>query len=945
MKFKIIGKLGEKKDSISKGLKRDRVFVKRDDLIRAFDRKYAFFQEQVTEDSGLPCVLSYYGIGGVGKTSTLRELQKRIDEDNSALHVDVDFQHGGANVGAFERNAKKQLADRYGFKFPMYELAQFVLAKRIGERASKGDKKEVESPSLADDILELGCEIPAIKLAEFLFNAAKSGIALAKRLMENRKEYVERIESSSIMELDAMLPELFRIELEENLDKSEKPLVVFMDTFEKVESVEWLKGGVDKNGIDWDECALMSTPKVFWIIAGRNELEWAKEDAGFEEILEQVSISEFSKDVSISFLKTNGVVDALCETLYDVSGGVPIYLNLCLDQYNHLIELGETPSAKDFGSSKKDLVNYYLRGFSDDLKAITYLLALLGRWRDDMFEVISRGLVRGKHITNAAKDLYQDMLSQSFVVRDVSHDGYYMHALVSEVILESRDLKHKDKVLDEYATSFVLHEKNSGIEKTDLPRYAFYVGWEVDYYIRKSIREKDNKDLEIHMHLFHLYGRTLGRENYDAIFKSLYEYARKFPESDLLARVLENKASNLDDFGDVEEAYRCYCEVNSFSDKLDDFDRSWVKEKFAYFCMKENRYAEAAELFAELIDCERIHQEKQAKKIKESDNDLDDQDEEDDYEWYLMSEAEENMFGDGTPKEYKGFWEGADEEDEEDEYEGELDLDDDEEDDAELDLGDDEDEDECSKPSVDENLDGSNDHWAKLYKEFEMDYSLRGKDTITEDEYEYTRCLIVANFRLNNFEKVLEYALPLFKNAPQSSIYEFDLYDMVADAYEKNGQYVECAEYLMREYFYYKKHYGNVDIADEQDEKISLKLAESLVRIGEVDGVDELIRDLGVDKYWDFPGMDYDEIFKGLERRLNIYTSAGLLQEWMKYLNDRTPDSEDALESESEDFQHFYIKLLDAQIETLEQLGKMEEAKSLKEKRNKEYDEMLLYLD
>ena len=373
-----------------------RVFTDREEPRKAFWKCYDQFKEnmlKVVPNERKPKVLVYYGVGGIGKSSLLRQLIKEMDEAATAksigqpLHVYFDFNLKQEPRAVLEA-LRNKLSDDYGFTFPRFDEGCYVYAKKIGENR---DRPEVKSFIERSETLRFAFEavedIPIVGSASLLARLADRAIAAFRNMKVKNREELKNIESKSAEELLDELPVLFARDIDMNMGDKDEPLVIFLDTYERLVNEMatigfplnndlWLRGDKDyKNGL------IVNAPRVFWVIAGREELKWQD----WKDLLEQQRLGDLSETDAKNFLQHAGIEDAeLLDGIYKLTNGTPVYLDLCVDTFLSLIGKGKVPRIEDFGNNIDTLIERFVRYMDDLRQEMVSMLSCLGVWSDEM---------------------------------------------------------------------------------------------------------------------------------------------------------------------------------------------------------------------------------------------------------------------------------------------------------------------------------------------------------------------------------------------------------------------------------------------------------------------------------------------------------------------------------------------------------------------------------
>ena len=416
-------------------LKASRIFTDREEPRAAFWQQYRRLEGEIAQEEANVHVLTYYGIGGIGKSSLLKKIMEEMDErveDPLYVYFDFNLQQECRHVLDALKN---KLAESCKFEFPLYELGAYIYAKKVGENPDAPEVKPLLKKSPAVEfLLNIAGEIPVVGSATKILDLAEKGVAAFRGYLQEHRKELRQIEYMEPEELYDYLPTLFAEDLTHAMEKHDAPLVILLDTYERLVN-EMSSTGEPLSKDVWlrgEDGLAQNVPGVLWVIAGREKLKWERFDSEWKEALEQHLLGSLSSQDSDRFLLEAGVADAaLRSELYDLTMGTPVYLDLCVDQYRRLVERGTEPRAEMFGRDTFDLIERFARYMDDAQKDIVYVLSCMGHWNDGEIAAIARQVIPGFSITT-----YEKVKGLSFITQ--SDDGdYNIHQTVGEVLLES----------------------------------------------------------------------------------------------------------------------------------------------------------------------------------------------------------------------------------------------------------------------------------------------------------------------------------------------------------------------------------------------------------------------------------------------------------------------------------------------------------------------------
>ena len=367
--------------------KATKIFTDREEPRATFWKNYKHFKQEMQSDGEIR-VLAYYGIGGIGKSSLLNRLQEEIEEkivQPKYVYFDFNIAQDLRSVLDYIRG---QLVKKYNFKFSLYDLGIYSYAQKIGENIKAPEIQGFidKSPLLACAVEAVG-SIPVAGIAIQLLKAADKGVAFIRNVVNDHKRELSEIEYKKPAELYDYLPYLFAQDIADNLDNSDEPLLIFLDTYERLVN-EMSPFGEPLNNDLWlrgEEGLIQNIPNVMWIIAGREKLKWEHFDSDWHDALEQHILGNLSHSDADNFLRIAGISESkLRHDIYVLTNGTPVYLDLCVDRYVSLNKRHEDISISDFGKNVYSLVERFARYLDDSRKDIVYMLSCLMIWNEYM---------------------------------------------------------------------------------------------------------------------------------------------------------------------------------------------------------------------------------------------------------------------------------------------------------------------------------------------------------------------------------------------------------------------------------------------------------------------------------------------------------------------------------------------------------------------------------
>lgn len=399
-------------------------------------------------------VLTYYGVGGIGKTSLLKKLGREMDEKLEKGELDHTF-------FSFEGKASKEeflytlsrnmiLSFKGKLEFPLFEAAVLRIAGEQGKDVSQFEKKVKES-LLGNPLLDtaisvggkflpfLGTAKTAAKILEYLFGLAGKSWDEKKIINgEYGEDYLE-LKSLSSDELGRRLQEYFVMDVFDSFSERDKPYVVFLDGYENIVSL-LSDGEMSRVQDEWiyrPMTGLINIPNILWVIAGREKLNWNSEDLPDEH---QHRVGDLSKTDCCDFFEKASIPENLRLPLYKLTNGTPVFMDLCVKTYRSFIKRGMVPGIEDFGRDTNELAKRYLRDMDREEQALMVMFA----WFPNVFDMEMVNGVLEKLRYGAFRLLVNDLLKLSLFER-VS-DGYRLHETFRRVTREFAGRENADEV-------------------------------------------------------------------------------------------------------------------------------------------------------------------------------------------------------------------------------------------------------------------------------------------------------------------------------------------------------------------------------------------------------------------------------------------------------------------------------------------------------------------
>ncbi len=492
-----------KKIRRNKIIKANKIFTDRELPRDVFHEEYKGLSEAIkNQEESDPKIITYYGIGGIGKSTLLKQLQIEMKEKyQNHKYALIDLEHTQNPVEILEK-LRNKLNTEYQVQFPIFDIALYVYKTKRGEKIEiDTEDNAFEANAFLSSIVDIAASIPLVGSVASTIVPISNVITEVKNRKTHRAVELFEIENTdeSAEDLLKLLPEIFSNDLAEYTEILKEPLVLFLDTYEKLVN-EQSSIGEPLNADLWlrgDLGLVLLIPNVLWVIAGREKIKWDTIDTDWKDNLNQHLLGELSEQDAFMFLDHAGIKDAkLQKEIYKVTHGTPVYLDICVDNYFALISQQKTPTIDEIGNTYQRLIQSFIKYANDDLKDLLFVVSLINSWDESYLGDLATDVIGNVAFTTISK-----LKDYSFISTD-DNITYKMHEIVKkelalacpEIILTKTCVYHKAYLKKAYDDS-----NNYDFKMTLLKQQLDFIeivlkaeGEIIDYfnrYIRASIFE------------------------------------------------------------------------------------------------------------------------------------------------------------------------------------------------------------------------------------------------------------------------------------------------------------------------------------------------------------------------------------------------------------------------------------------------------------------------
>lgn len=460
------------------------VFTNRTDEVAAFGRSLdglhqaldlAEISPVVDRVQGRRNVLTFYGVGGIGKTTLSHELERRLladaqsedQKDVVSVRVDVS-EEGASDIEGLLLRLRAGLG-QLGNRWPAFDLAlasywarahpgeslqEFLDASPTLRRAARGVGLSEQIAATVQQVVpgDLGGLAGLAHRAALVAYRAIRERVREGRLLSECELFAELVEADADYETLSYFPYLLAWDLERQPRRGRpgrRPrVVVFLDTFEV------FGGWTDRTAERLLQRCVYLMPNVLFVITGRNRIDWADGSASGELDFagsECWPNLHFSNDTSeprqhlVGYLSDSDADSYLREALTRdgepamsaavreriISGGqgLPLYLDLSVSHFVELLARGGQPSVDDFGGSFTAVATRSIRDLPREERDLVRTAALIDRVDAELLRAGQPSLPDG----SVAR-----FLRRPFLTHDDAYElPYALHAALRHAIREA----------------------------------------------------------------------------------------------------------------------------------------------------------------------------------------------------------------------------------------------------------------------------------------------------------------------------------------------------------------------------------------------------------------------------------------------------------------------------------------------------------------------------
>jgi aminoglycoside phosphotransferase (APT) family kinase protein/tetratricopeptide (TPR) repeat protein len=290
------------------------------------------FAAELTRIGAGPRVFNVTGVGGIGKSRLLRELEDRARPQFRTAVIDLQ-------VPALRRqdDALAVLRGQLGRQhvdFDRFDIAYAVLWQRLHPhlRLSKEELSFVEYSSILGDILDHFSPVPVFGTAMGLVKLFERGSTDVRRRRRIRRDpTLQALDGLPNGELSDAVTYLFAEDLREA--SASKQSVIIVDSYDALVPTPAYSGRAQLADA-WLRDLAGQLDRALVVIASRERLLWEIYDPDWASAITVSALDGLPMAARLELLQAGGMSDpAERQLIADASAGLPFYLHLAVDTH------------------------------------------------------------------------------------------------------------------------------------------------------------------------------------------------------------------------------------------------------------------------------------------------------------------------------------------------------------------------------------------------------------------------------------------------------------------------------------------------------------------------------------------------------------------------------------------------------------------------------------
>lgn len=414
------------------------------------DRKEprAVFRDSIAEFDEVPRrIINYYGKGGVGKTTLLRNI---VLESGSvyAEYKKKSITNIFVSLDAFEYSNPVNIltAIRNGIKGDC-TLFDYAMTQYYAKARMTIDEIKNKNKFISDTVMSMLNEVASIATANICVPMTMIGklASLIKDayIKEKYKQEIKEIASLNEFDIFERLPYYLGICIN-NAARKGKYHVVFLDSYESLLN-RTVGGTPSVKQEEWLQEFFLSCDSVRIVIASRDRMRWDKQDAEWSEFLDRHRLDDLSDEDSRWFLEHVPIAEPdVIDAIVKRTAGAPLYLDMCVDIYESNKNAG-TPFDPDSIASGELIVDRYMRHLTSKDRYAVKVIAVPRRFTVEF----AQELLRRQNLGYTIDELYELMEKSVFVPIDEQNKVFKVDESVRNNLMSRLDTERKTDILED----------------------------------------------------------------------------------------------------------------------------------------------------------------------------------------------------------------------------------------------------------------------------------------------------------------------------------------------------------------------------------------------------------------------------------------------------------------------------------------------------------------
>src|SRR5690625_2109635 len=407
-------------------------------------------------------LLYFHGVGGKGKSELLRIAKENIQNYRPDVHNilwDANRREDSSYaIPSILLNLRNSLVENYNYNFESFDLHisyyykvknQTVFLTTFNHEYTSKDYVKSLPKRLINFSAELVSPIDTVRnfFTEFILEPLNE-----RQSNQTKQEELRRFQEFETLGEEqhiAILLNAFILSLKANTVNLDKPLVIFIDTFEDVytEDKSWLFSHLE-NPDTHSKVLLHSIENVIWVIFGRNKLTLDDRQGWDEQNYKNYELEKFTRGYSDEYVEKN-IASFPAEDLdviWNFTEGNPLLLNFLEREYQTHQDQAELLSELSQGYSEARAEELLLARYKrfiiadenqqqNDIPGQLFKIFLcLGTWRpellrDESFHQFLQGLFHHHEYERYLSNLQ----NKSYVIQDTDQQGNVVYRIDEKV--------------------------------------------------------------------------------------------------------------------------------------------------------------------------------------------------------------------------------------------------------------------------------------------------------------------------------------------------------------------------------------------------------------------------------------------------------------------------------------------------------------------------------